>query len=87
MKEEIIKKIIVRGEDGRILSQLYCEHGLSVKAKYYKGHLSEVEIYSNDRYAGNVDCWYGEYEEQYYFWNENAEMIFCDKEGNPINGD
>lgn len=86
MEKQIIKKIIIKGEDGRILSQLYCDNGLSVNAKYYKEKLSEVEIYANNRYAGAIECWRGVFEEQYFFWNENGDMVFCDKEGNPING-
>lgn len=86
MEKQVLKKIIIKGEDGRILSQLYCDNGLSVEARYYKGHLSEVELYVNNRYAGGIECYRGEFKEQYFFWNENTDMVFCDKEGNPING-
>ena len=87
MEKRINKKIIIRGQDGRILSQLYCENGLSVKLNYYGESLAEADLYANDLYVGSIDCWKGDYQETFYFWDEQGTMIPCDKEGNPINGD
>ena len=73
---------MIKNNKGEIVSQLFCEHGLSYKeVKNYEGTLREVRIIVNGSYVGSIECYGGSLQSKLYYWNENNDLIFVREEG------
>ena len=82
MERQLYEKIMIKNHKGEIISQFFCEHGLSYKeVRNYEGTLREVKLEVNGKYVGAVECYGGSIQSRLYYWTENCDLVFVREEG------